>query len=131
MAHRGSLTERPSRRVRAPAPVRPVGLTAHEMVVREPGVVQCRCCLGAARTKASLSWILGTPCEPTAQQRLRPSMTPELQGAPPMQSEAVRVALEFEASCRDVSEGSADANPSVPPSEAVVGLNGHHVLVTN
>eukprot|EP00959_Pyramimonas_sp_CCMP1952_P260786 5452968-Pyramimonas_sp.AAC.1 len=61
MAHRDSLTERPSRLVRAPAPVRPTGLTAHEMVVREPGVFQCKSCLGVARTNASLSRILGTP----------------------------------------------------------------------
>eukprot|EP00959_Pyramimonas_sp_CCMP1952_P111106 2324230-Pyramimonas_sp.AAC.1 len=117
MVYRDSLTERPSRLVRAPAPVRPIGPTAHEMVVREPGVFLCKTCLGVARTKASLSRILGTPCEPTAEQRLRATMTPELQRAPPMQSEAVRVA--FEASSRDAPLGSIDANPSVPPAEAI------------
>ena len=99
------------------------------MAVRGEGVFQCKVCLGVARTKASLSRFLGTPCEPTAHQRLRAKMDPELQQAPPMQSEAVRVALDAAAGLEG-GGGSASANPSAPPSEAIVELNGHQVLVT-
>ena len=128
MTTRDALSDRPARLYRVSAPMKPVALTAHEMVVRAPGVFQCRACLGVARTKASLTRFLGTPCEPTAHQRLRASMDPELQQAPPMQSEAVAVAL---AAADSLSGGgSAEANPSAPPSEAIVELNGHQVLVT-
>ena len=136
MRTRDALSNRPARLFRASAPPRPVALTAHEMVVRGPQVFQCRLCLAVARTQASLGKLLGTSCEPSAQERLKARADAGLQKAPPMRSQAVQTALlaadvgQPEADTEAGAKARAGPEASAPADEEIVELLGHQVLVT-
>ncbi len=118
-----------------PIPAQHVGLRVHEVVIRSPGVWQCKTCLATARTPASLlKLVAGTSnyakCEPTEQQKLQARNDVVLQRALPYRSEAVNVALGL------AQELSPPEDPVVPgPSGAqqpcaddTVELDGHRIL---